>query len=576
MRKIVFVLLCLLVLNSCSIFKGKVKPYPEGLIFPLAKENELSYKGEILEFANLKENRLFFSTRPGTVYCMDVLNRKMLWEFKIKQNFKSRIYTGEECLYVVDNDNQMYCVSWEGTLLWKSEISGRITSGIEEYRDLVFVGTAAGAFFALDRSSGQRRWRYKAEKGIFSHPAVNSSSVFFGCDDQKIYALDFEGKLKYTLECESGIRSFLLVDGSRLYFSTQDDFFLCYDINKRKRKWKIKCSDQVRTPILHDKKRLFFAAWDSVLYCLNKKKGDIIWWNIVPSRSAYNMEIVKDKLVVSSLSKVIRCFDVDTGKILGNYEAEREVRSNPVWYSPFLMTNIYNDREDAGKLIFLKKEVKVVLSPSPASPSKVNQEIIITAAPTGFYLPEFEFTLTRVYKIRFMYSSFFYLRDVDFDVVKDKSKENTWSWFPETEGDYIIGVTVTDEKEKASDELFYKIEKEEIKIDLQADKPSPQFTGDEIKFLVTAIGFQNPVYEFSLIPVLRLKYYWTTIFVRNEAERKVVKESSSESAWIWSPDKPGIYVIDVLVEDDDDKETAAIYYSIKKKKEETKQDLYVH
>lgn len=575
MRKIVFVFLCLLVLNSCSIFKGKVKPYPEGLIFPLVKENELSYKGEIIEFAYLKENRLFFSTKTGTVYCMDVLNRKVLWEFKIQQNFRSRIYPGKESLYIVDSDNQLFRVSWDGVLLWKSEVSGRITSGIEEYRDLVFVGTAAGAFFAYDRDSGKRRWRFKAEKGIYSHPAVNLNLVFFGCDDRKIYALDLEGKLKYSFECESEIRSYLLIDGNRLYFSTQGEYFLCYDINKRKRKWKIKCSGQVRTPILHDKNRLFFVAWDSVLYCLNKKKGDILWWNIVPSRSAYSMEVVKEKLVVSSLSAVIRCFDVDTGKILGNYDEEREIRSNPVWYSPFLMTNIYNDRDDVGKLIFLKKEVKVTLSPSSSSPSKVNQEIIITAAPTGFYLPEFEFTLTRVYKIRFMYSSFFYLRDVDSVVVKEKSKENTWSWFPEAEGDYIIGVTVTDEKEKVSDEIFYRIEKEEIKINLQADKPSPQVTGEEIKFMVSTTGFQNPVYEFSLIPVLKLKYFWTTLFIRNEAERKLVRESSSENTWIWSPDKPGNYVIDVLVEDEDDKETAATYYSIKKKKEEKKEGFYV-
>jgi len=361
MRKTAFVILCLLVVNSCSIFKGKVEPYPEGLIFPLVKDDELTYKGEIIEFAYLKEDRLFFSTKTGTVYCMDVLDRKMIWEFKIKQNFRSRVYPGEGGLYIVDNDNQLLHISWDGTLLWKSELSGRITSGVEEYGDSVFLGTAAGAFFALERSSGQIRWKYKAEKGIFSHPAVNQTSVFLGSDDQKIHALDLKGNLRYTLECDSEIRSYLLIDGNRLYFSTQDDFFFCYDLNKRKPKWKIKCGAEVRTPILQDKNRLFFTAWDSVLYCLNKKKGDILWWNIVPSRSAFSMEIVEDKLVVSSLSTVIRCFDVETGEILGNYAAEKEMRSNPVWYSPFLVTNIYKEREDQGKLIFLKKEIKVKL-----------------------------------------------------------------------------------------------------------------------------------------------------------------------------------------------------------------------
>ena len=571
MRKIFFVLLCLLVLNSCALFKGKVQPYPEGLIFPLVKDEEISYQGEIIDFAHLKGNKLYFSTKPGKVYCLDVMDREVLWEFKTKENFKSRIYPGKESFYIIDNDNRLFCVSLEGKLLWNVQINGRITSDIKEYGDHVYLGTAAGAFFAYDRSSGERRWRFKAEKGIHSHPAVNAGLVLFGCDDQKIYGLDHKGNLRFTLECEGKIRSYLLIEGNLLYFSTQDEHFYCYDINKRKRKWKIKCGAQVRSPILYDKKKLFFVAWDSVLYCINKKKGDILWWNIVPSRSAFSMEIVKDKLVISSLSKVIRSFDINTGKIFGNYEASKEIKSNPVWYAPFLLVNTYDDREDKGKLMFLKKEVKVTLTPSIVSPSKLNQEVIITAAPTGFYLPEFEFTLTRVFKIRFMHFSFIYLRDGESTVVREKSKENTWSWFPEDTGYYIIGVTVTDEKEKASAELFYKIEKEEIKITLKPDKTAPQFTGEEIKIMVSATGFQNPTYEFSLIPVIKFKYYWLPMYLRNEEERIIVQEKSNENTWIWTPEKAGVYVIDVLVEDEDDKETAFIYYSIQKKKEEGKQ-----
>ncbi|MBN2245920.1 MAG: PQQ-binding-like beta-propeller repeat protein [Candidatus Aminicenantes bacterium] len=540
------------------------------MIFPLIADEELSYQGEILDLAYLKGDLLYFSTRNGRVYCLDIKNRKVLWEFKTKQNLKSRISPGKESFYIIDSDNQLFCVSQEGDLIWKTQINGRVTSEIVEFEDHIYLGTAAGAFLAYDRSSGERKWRFKADQGIYSHPAAGPGLVLFGCDDQKIYGLDHKGKLRFTLDCEDKIRSYLLLDGKLLYFSTQDEYFHCFDVTKRKRKWRIKCGAQVKSPILHDEKRLYFVAWDSVLYCLNKQKGDILWWNIVPSRSAYSMEIVKDRLLVSSMSKVIRCFDIATGKIIGNYEADKEIRSNPVWYSPFLMVNTYDDREDKGKLIFLKKEVKVTLTPSLVSPSEVNQEIIMTATPTGFYLPEFEFTLTRVYKIGFMHYGFLYLRDEESNVVREKSKENTWNWFPEDIGYYIIGVTATDEKEKASAELFYKIEKEEIKISLKPDKPSPQFTGEEIKFIVSAVGFQNPTYEFSLIPVINFEYYWLPLYLRNEAERKVVQEKSNENTWQWIPEKAGTYVIDVLVEDEDDKETAVIYYSIQKKPEEEK------
>ena len=50
------------------------------------------------------------------------------------------------------------------------------------------------------------------------------------------------------------------------------------------------------------------------------------------------------------------------------------------------------------------------------------------------------------------------------NVVQEKSELSTLVWFPEKTGTYIIGVVVTDEKEKAEAEVSFVIMEKEIKI----------------------------------------------------------------------------------------------------------------
>jgi hypothetical protein len=42
----VFIILLILILASCSLFKAKIPPYPDGIIFPMEKIRESSFDSE--------------------------------------------------------------------------------------------------------------------------------------------------------------------------------------------------------------------------------------------------------------------------------------------------------------------------------------------------------------------------------------------------------------------------------------------------------------------------------------------------------------------------------------------------
>ena len=447
MKKLTFLFLVSLFLGSCSFFKPRILPYPSGVIFPVEKDEAITYQGKIIDRLQERNRVVYFSTLKGFVYRYDSLERKILWKYKAKHPLISSPLLGKEKIYVIDRENILYCLNQEGQLLWEKKTEENVTSELKEDRERLYWGTEEGSLLAFNTEDGEKIWSFQAGGAIHSAPAFSDSWIIFGCDDGLLYFLSRRGKLIDKFETGGRIEASPLVDGKRLYFGSHNQYFYCLDLTKRKTRWKVKTGGKILCQPVIDEKRVFFTSWDSALYSLNKNNGTILWWQVLPSRSLYDLEIIEGKIVASSLSSTLACFDVKTGMKKGTYEAGQEVRSNPLWLEPYLLISLYDYKQDEGRLVFLKKAVEVMLTPSKESPQKIGEEVIFSAKATGFFQPKYEF----------------YLKTGDREeVVQEISEQGSWTWFPEAAGDYTVGVKVLDAKEKAETEISFTIEKEEI------------------------------------------------------------------------------------------------------------------
>jgi outer membrane protein assembly factor BamB len=410
----------------------------------LEEASRVIYEGEIIKHVQKMGENLCFSTYKGFVYCLDGAKHEILWKFQAHDSISNSPFLGQERLYVFDRTNTLYGLDRKGKVLWEKKIEESISSEVRENQEKVYFGTEEGEFFALSASSGEELWRFKAGGPVSAAAAFFGNLIVFGSDEGKLYFLDQKGRLQETLEVGSKIQVAPLLDGNCLYFSSDDHYFHCFDLNKRKRRWKIKTGGKAFVSPVASEKRIFFLGSNSVLYCLNKKNGELLWWKAIPSRSFYDLEIIGERIVASSLSPVLVCFDLKTGEEKGKYEASQEIKSNPLWFPPYLLINLYDFQKKEGSLVFLKKEIKVFLTPSLQPPQKMGQEISFSASAVGFYRPKFEFYLKRGEKK---------------EVVQKESEKNSWIWFPEREGAYRVGVKISDEKEMAEAEIAFEITK---------------------------------------------------------------------------------------------------------------------
>lgn len=275
------------------------------------------------------------------------------------------------------------------------------------------------------------------------------------------------------------------------------------------------------------------------------------------------MEVIDDKVVVSSFSPELVCFDIQTGENNGSFDASQEIKSNPAWLAPFLLVNLHDPEDDAGKLVYLKKSVEVILSSSKKSPNKPNEEITFRAKVSGFHLPKYEFFLTRYSIARFHPDILLPFQQGDREVVQESSEMNTWAWFPEDEGYYSVGVVVVDEKEKAQAQFPYFIQKQDVHLSLSSSLESPQQVGQDIVFAASFSGFEIPRFEFRLSRLRRVSVManFPVLFLEDE---EIVQEASEEKSWTWAPGKQGLYLIRVIAQEGQESTTAAMAFVIKK------------
>lgn len=460
MKKLIWWWLLILCIGACAWFRSWVAPYPTGVVFPLKRGNEIAVEGRVTPALIQRNDKVLFLIQSGVIYCYDGQSREQLWTLQLEKGCEFPLFSGQTHLYAFDVASTLYCVSLEGQLEWKAFVGETISPGICESDSLVFLATETGKLIALTRDTGSQKWFFQAEGQIHSIPAFSSPTVVFGCDDNNIYFVNQNGTLRHKYECDDKIQSGLLVDGDYLFFGADDFYFYCYDLKKHRRKWRIKAGGKIRSMPRTDDRRVFFTAMNNVINCHDKRGGSLLWWKPLPARRAFSLEIIEEKVVVSAPATRMVCFSAPTGEEQGQYDTPWEIRTNPLWVPPFLLVAGYNRISGSSELLFLQKEVKVTLMSSKQSPQNINEEIVITATPVGFYLPVYEFSLSRMGMVRFGLDAYLPMPTGEQPaIVQESSEEKTWAWYPDTYGYYIIRVNVEDAKEMARGAIHFMVRK---------------------------------------------------------------------------------------------------------------------
>ena len=129
---------------------------------------------------------------------------------------------------------------------------------------------------------GTLKWKYPTAGALYwTVPAVGSDgTVYFGSylPDNRTYAVNADGTLKWTFLTGNGISSSPTVDGDVVYIGSSDGYLYALQGVNGVLKWKAAAGGSYRTsPAVVENTVYVTGAYDGSLYALNKTDGTVQW-----------------------------------------------------------------------------------------------------------------------------------------------------------------------------------------------------------------------------------------------------------------------------------------------------------
>jgi len=208
--------------------------------------------GAVHSSPTVYKNVVYFGSYDGFYYALNATTGKSIWKFKTGGEKK----VGTKGLWTMSPQDQYM----------EDQYDFFLSSPVLDLNDknlTLYFGSSDGNLYALNASTGKKKWAFKTNGIIRTSPALYKGKVYIGSWDTFLYALDAHtGKLQWKFETGKqpvyhvleGIQSSPACADSMLYFGSRDGFFYALNAGTGKQIWKYAADNSwvLTTPIIKD------------------------------------------------------------------------------------------------------------------------------------------------------------------------------------------------------------------------------------------------------------------------------------------------------------------------------------
>lgn len=284
---------------------------------------------------------------------------KVRWQYRTTQTMVLSPAAHQENVYLPLAGGSLIAISAEtGSLIWKAEIGGEVsTAPLADARG-VFVATetgaaenstnfaaATGTVRALSRESGITLWMrtlYRPLRGAF---AQTEQALFAGSADGRIYAFDkTTGKSLWSKNyLTTGFNSQPVIVDSTLFIGNEDGSVFAINIKNGETLWRYRTRGAVRGSIVSREEVVCFGSADGKVYAADAKTGRELW----SKRTGAGVQSLAgndDALLVASLDNFVYLLSLRRGTLLWKRQLPGRITSQPLVHaSNVVITSLSSD-----------------------------------------------------------------------------------------------------------------------------------------------------------------------------------------------------------------------------------------
>lgn len=224
----------------------------------------------------------------------------------------------------------------DGILKWSYETGNRVYSSPAIVDGVVYYGSDDNRIYALDAETGEEVWTYTTGGRVLTSPAVAGGIVYAGSYDNSLYALDKDtGTMLWSFPMESWVTVDPVVADGVIYCGGLMDPLYAIDAVTGVEIWNVTLgvsdNPSVDSSPAVAEGILYVAGNETTLYALDVTDGSEIW-NFTPGNKISSSPSVAEGMVyISSWDKNIYALNATTGSQVWSYMTggDGEMTSSP-------------------------------------------------------------------------------------------------------------------------------------------------------------------------------------------------------------------------------------------------------
>lgn len=249
----------------------------------------------------------------------------------------------------------------------------------------MFIGSCAGNFYAINKTTGHVKWNYDIRKdgkqvSFHGDPLVTDDVILVGTDHScvpdgigHVYVFERDsGKVRWKYRAISVPTDILRV-GPNVYFGSFQDQWSSVDLSTGKLNWNF--STGATNPDCHmpkapvtDGNRIFIAGLDGVVYSLDALSGRVTWKRRLPAAPSTGLTLMQTSIYVGTTDQRIFRLNAATGAVISDLAVEAKPVGRLAFSNDSLFVFLENASERVGYIISVDSKLARVRWKQRSSP----------------------------------------------------------------------------------------------------------------------------------------------------------------------------------------------------------------
>ncbi len=213
--------------------------------------------------------------------------------------------------------------------LWKFKCEDEIRATPLIYQNTLYIGCYDNNLYALNAADGAFQWKYSTDGGIVSKPTAMDDNLYFGSEDNRLHVVGARsGKVVWTYFTDGPVRSSPRIAEGHIFIGSDDRFLHAINVNSGRAAWKFETSDAIRsTPYIFNE--MIYVGNEMGDFLAIDFRGEIKWRFNAKRAVTSSPTISGDMILFASVDATLYALDYRNGWAIWRFRMGKGSISSP-------------------------------------------------------------------------------------------------------------------------------------------------------------------------------------------------------------------------------------------------------